>query len=197
MRRVGRRARDVFSSYVLTGVLVALAVAVVVIELNASGEDRDFGTAAGLLIAAVGQATGATLARAGARSGSRTLCRQVESALRRYRTAIGELERARDRMNVLENLYRQDPTGAEEELTRAVKDVDTGWGAVVATRDAALDTLAEAMTELPDGVVGQLRRLRDEVATGGDALTTVRPVSEAAEAAFHDAVRAELGMTLR
>lgn len=198
MSRLGQAARTVFSSYALTAALAGAGVVIAGIELNGSSKDMDFGTAAGLLIAAAGQATGARLARDGARSAARSLCRQVDAGLRRYHTAITELEQQRRRMEVLEDLYRQgrDP-GAAQQLEAAVAAFDTGWAAVASARDALLDVLTEAATELPADVAAPLARLRDEVTTRGADHRTVAPVSEDTRAAFHDAARVELGVPLR
>lgn len=198
MSRLGQAARTVFSSYALTAVLAGTGVVVAGIELNGSSEDLDLGTAAGLLIAAAGQATGARLARDGARSAARSLCRQVDAGLRRYHTAITELEQQRQRMEVLEDLYRQgrDP-GAAQQLEAAVAAFDTAWAAVAAAREALLDVLTEAATELPADFAAPLARITDEVATRGADHRTVAPVSEDSRAAFRAAARVELGVPLR
>ena len=198
MSRLGQAGRTVFSSYALTALLAGAGVVTAGMELNGASKDMNLGTAAGLLIAAAGQATGAKLARDGARSAARSLCRQVDAGLRRYHTAIAELEQHRHRMEVLEDQYRlsRDP-GAGQQLQAAVTGFDTGWATVVSARDALLDVLTEAATELPAGVTAPLTRLADEVATRGADHRAVAPVSEDTRAAFYDAARVELGVPLR
>ncbi|MDT0167267.1 hypothetical protein Q9R32_17065 [Actinotalea sp. AC32] len=187
------------SSYLLTGLLLLGGAAALTIELGRPVEKRNVGTAAGLVIAAAGQATGAKLARDGARSQTRTLCRQVDAGLRRYETAIAQLEEQRHQMQRFEDLHRRAPDDApaEQQYAAAIEAVRSRWDTVVTMRDALLETIAEATAELPDDVRAALARLRDEVSAGSAAISSVTPVSEPARAAFLDAAREHAGVTLR
>ena len=191
-------ARRFLTSYAVTAVLLlAAGVFAVLATRGTHAADRSYGTAATVLVAAVGQLALAINATRKDRNDRRALVRGITSRLRAYQSALRRVEVERERMNELASLYQSAPEDphAADQLVVATTAFDVAVDSAHATRDALLDALDEARHELPATLRPALGTLTDEVTEGGRSHRTYRPVSAEAERDFLDSAHRTMRMT--